>query len=217
MCRRPLFLRNGPRLADCHPRTTCPERSRMGNLLLFLLRPLPRRSCHHTRSGGCGNVSLCSRNVRINFLFIFLFVPYSFFAGTSRTSGLPRESGSPIPATGTGSAGLDFKRCCSNSKDDDVLPGKRWAWMHRWKQWCLLLLLMLCLAISAQALPDPQCDPCKPSCQPGSDKDLFAPPCEDVLQETLLYKRTVVILYSSGVPIMVCLLMAWTFWKAPRD
>ena len=42
----------------------------------------------------------------------------------------------------------------SNSKDDDVLPGKRWTWMQRWKQCCVLLLLMLCLAISAQANPD---------------------------------------------------------------
>jgi hypothetical protein len=32
----------------------------------------------------------------------------------------------------------------------------------------------------------------------------------------LLYKGTVVILYSSGVPVMVCLLMAWTFWKMSR-
>jgi hypothetical protein len=136
---------------------------------------------------------------------------------SSRNSDLPRGSGSPVPATVTRWAGLDFKRCCSNSKDDVVLPGKRWAWMHRWKRWCLLLLLMPCLAISAQALPTPQCDPRKPSYPTGSDKDLDAPPCEDVAQEMLLYKRTVVILYSSGVPIMVCLLMAWTFWKAPRD
>jgi hypothetical protein len=89
--------------------------------------------------------------------------------------------------------------------------------MQRWKQCCLLLLLMLCLAISAQAIPIPQCDPCKPSCQPGGDNDLVAPVCEDLVQEMLLYKRTIVILYSSGVPVMVCLLMAWTFWKAPRD
>jgi len=161
---------------------------------------------------------LRSRNERIYFLFIFLFVPYSFLCGSHHvTVVFLVESGFPIPARVIGWAGLDFKRCRSNSKDDDVLPGKRWAWMHRWKQCCLLLLLMLCLAISAQALPVPQYDPGKPSCQPGSDKDLVAPPCEDVLQETLLYKRTVVILYSSGVPIMVCLLMAWTFWKAPRD
>ena len=90
-------------------------------------------------------------------------------------------------------------------------------WMQRWKQCCLLLLLMLCLAISAQAIPIPQCDPCKPSCRPGVDKDLVAPACEDLVQEMLLYKRTVVILYSSGVPVMVCLMMAWNFWKAPRD
>jgi hypothetical protein len=83
--------------------------------------------------------------------------------------------------------------------------------MQRWKQCCLLLLLLMCLAISAQAIPIPQCDPCKPSCQP--DKDLLAPVCEDSVQEMLLYKGTVVILYSSGVPVMVCLLMAWTFWK----
>ena len=81
----------------------------------------------------------------------------------------------------------------------------------------MLPLLMLCLAISAQAIPIPQWDPCKPSCQPGVDKDLVAPACEDLEQEMLLYKRTVVILYSSGVPVMVCLMMAWTFWKAPRD
>jgi hypothetical protein len=37
----------------------------------------------------------------------------------------PRGSGSPIPATVTGWAGLDFQRCCRNCKDGDVLPGKR--------------------------------------------------------------------------------------------
>ncbi len=117
----------------------------------------------------------------------------------------------------TGWAGLDFQPCSSNSKDG-VLLGKRWTWMQRGKQCCLFLLLVLCLAISARAIPIPQCDPCKrPSCRPGGDSDLVAPVCEDLLQEMLIYKGTVVILYSSGVPVMVCLLMAWTFWKAPRD
>jgi len=54
-------------------------------------------------------------------------------------------------------------------------------WMQRWKQCCLLLLLMLCLAISAQTNPVPPCDPFKPSCQPGGDKDLVAPACEDTV------------------------------------
>jgi hypothetical protein len=91
-------------------------------------------------------------------------------------------------------------------------------WMQRWKQCCLLLLLMLCLAISARAIPTPQCDPCKPSCQPGGDKDLLAPACEaSVVQEMLLYKRAVLIVYSAGVPLIVCLMMAWDFWKACRD
>ena len=89
--------------------------------------------------------------------------------------------------------------------------------MQRWKHCCLLLLLTLCLAISAQAIPVPQCDPCKPSCRPGDDSDHVAPVCEDLVQEMLLYKRTVMILYGSGVPVMVCLLMASTLWKAPRD
>jgi hypothetical protein len=76
---------------------------------------------------------------------------------------------------------------------------------------------MLCLAIPVQAIPIPKGDAGKPSCQPGGDKDLVAPACEDSIRVTFLYKRTVVILYSSGVPLMVCLMMAWTFWKAPRD
>jgi hypothetical protein len=86
-------------------------------------------------------------------------------------------------------------------------------WMQRWKQCCLFLLLMLCLAISAKANPIPPCDPC----QPGGDKDLLAPACEDLVQDMLLFKRTVVILYSSGVPLVVCLIMFWDFWKARRD
>jgi hypothetical protein len=90
-------------------------------------------------------------------------------------------------------------------------------WMQRWKQCCLFLLLMLCLAISAKANPIPQCDPCKPSCQPGGDKDLVAPVCEDTVRGMLLYKRTVVSLYSAGVPLVVCLIMFWDFWKARRD
>jgi hypothetical protein len=79
--------------------------------------------------------------------------------------------------------------------------------MQRWKQCCLFLLLVLCLAISARAIPIPQ---------PGGDNDLVAPVSKDLVREMLIYKRTVVILYGSGVPVMVCLLMAWTFWKAPR-
>jgi hypothetical protein len=137
---------------------------------------------------------------------------------TPCNSGLPSWVRLSRSSHVTGWAGLDFQRCSSNCKDDDdVLLGKRWTWMQRGKQCCLFLLLVLCLAISARAIPIPQCDPCKPSCRPGGDSDLVAPVCEDLVQEMLIYKGTVVILYSSGVPVMVCLLMAWTFWKAPRD
>ena len=89
--------------------------------------------------------------------------------------------------------------------------------MQRWKHCCLLLLLILCLTIPAKANPIPPCDPCKPSCQPGGNKDLVAPACEDTVRAMLLYKRTVVSLYSAGVPLVVCLIMFWDSWKARRD
>jgi hypothetical protein len=129
----------------------------------------------------------------------------------------PRGSGSPVPATVTGWAGLISSAAAATAKmmmsslESDG-PG-----CNAGSNAVCSSLLILCLAISAQAIPTPQCDPCKPSCQAGGDNDLVAPVCEDLVQETLLYKSTVVILYSSGVPVMVCLLMAWTFWKATRD
>ena len=156
------------------------------------------------------------RNERIYVLFTFLFVAYSSLRVTPPNSGLS-SWGPALPFQPRLQGGPDLiSSYCGNSKDVDVLPGKRLDWMQRWKQCCLLLLLMLCLAISAHAIPIPMGNPGKPSCQPG-DKDLVAPACEDSVRVMLLYKRTVVILYSSGVPLMVCLMMAWNFWKAPRE
>jgi hypothetical protein len=50
-------------------------------------------------------------------------------------------AGSTVPATVTGWAGPDFQRCCGNSKDDDVLRGKRSTGCNARSQCCLLLLL----------------------------------------------------------------------------
>jgi hypothetical protein len=88
----------------------------------------------------------------------------------------------------------------SNSKDDDVLPGKRWTGCNAGSNAVCSSYSCCVLQSPLRLILIPPCDPCKPSCQPGGDKDLVAPACEDTVREMLLYKRTVVSLYSAGVP-----------------
>jgi hypothetical protein len=92
-------------------------------------------------------------------------------------------------------------------------PWKVWEWMQLC---CRVLLLLLCLATSAQAIPIPLCDPCQPSCQSGGDdghKDGSVVCKDSVLEIFLIYKKAMLILYSGGVPLTVCLLVAWNFLR----